>query len=89
MFPANNTPISRLSYILTQSLLCFPLAISGSGGIFGEVQSVGLNQKVLLHWEFLLLSIANSSRQPRETRRFAQSPKSMFVLVQQWLKDWS
>ena len=45
MFPANNTPISRLSYILTQSLLCFPLAISGSGGIFGEVQSVGLNQK--------------------------------------------
>ena len=48
MFPANNTPISRLSYILTQSLLCFPLAISGLGGIFGEVQPVGLNQKVLL-----------------------------------------
>ena len=101
MSPANNVSISRLRCILTQSLICFPLAVfhwqfstgsfpltvSGLGGIFGEVQPVGLNQKVLLQWEFLLLVIANWSRQPRETGRFAQSPKSKFVLFQQWLKD--
>ena len=62
MSPANNISISRLRCILTQSLICFPLAVfhwqfstgsfplavSGLGGIFGEVQPVGLNQKVLL-----------------------------------------
>ena len=48
MSPANNVSISRLRCILTQSLICFPLAVSGLGGIFGEVRPVGLNQKVRL-----------------------------------------
>ena len=71
MSPANNISISRLRCTLTQSLICFPLAVihwqfstgsfplavfhwqfstavSGLGGIFGEVRPVGLNQKVRL-----------------------------------------
>ena len=47
----------------------------------------GSIKKCYSNWEFLLLVIANWSRQPRETGRFAQSPKSKFVLFQQWLKD--
>ena len=107
---ANNISISRLRCTLTQSLLCFQLAVihwqfstgsfplavfhwqfstavSGLGGIFGEVHLWGSIKKCDSDWEFLLLVIANWSRQPRETGRFAQSPKSKFVLFQQWLKD--
>jgi hypothetical protein len=80
------TTISRLSYILTQSLSCFPLAVSGSGGIFGEVQSVGLNQKVLLQWEFCCFSL-QTALGSLGRRRFATPPKPMLFRLQQWLKD--
>ena len=82
------TTIPRLSYILTQSLPCFPLAVSGSesGGIFGEVQSVGLNQKVLLQWEFCCFSL-QTALGSLGRRRFANLPKASLFWFQQWLKD--
>ena len=92
MSPANNISISRLRCILTQSLICFPLAVfhwqfQVWGAFLERFNLWGSIKKCYSNWEFLLLVIANWSRQPRETGRFAQSPKSKFVLFQQWLKD--
>ena len=112
---ANNISISRLRCTLTQSLICFQLAVihwqfsTGSfplavfhwqffigsfplqfqvwGAFLERFDLWGSIKKCDSDWEFLLLVIANWSRQPRETGRFAQSPKSKFVLFQQWLKD--
>jgi hypothetical protein len=73
-----------MSYILPQSLPCFSLAVSGSGGIFGEVQSVGLNQKVLLRWEFCCFSL-QTALGSLGRQRFANLPKASLFWFQ--LKD--